>query len=66
MKNFLFLVFFSVLLSSNTKASSTTAVVDCASFATAYVAVIEEYFGCLDSDAYNNAYNTVKSNCEKM
>lgn len=40
--------------------------VDCDAFAADYVAVIEEYFGCMTSEDYNRAYTTVRDNCLAM
>jgi len=40
--------------------------VDCDEFAADYVAVLEEYFGCMDSDSYNQSYTTVRNNCREM
>lgn len=40
--------------------------VDCEQFAADATAVIEEHFGCLDSDTYNQVYNGHLQSCREI
>lgn len=40
--------------------------VDCNSYAADQMAVVEEHFGCLDSDTYNEGFENIYLYCEML
>lgn len=63
MKLFFIFGFFSFATISNANQCD---VIDCNQFAAAATAVVEQYFGCLDSDTYNAVYTGHYDACKSL